>query len=466
VADVVSTTKLVSTSARAWRIVGDVRAGEGRRVALFGLQIFLLLTAYYLLKTVREPLILLWGIWGLHGQELKVYATSAQAVLLLGVLPLYARLVSRVPRLALIRYTLVGFVACLAVFVVLGRAGVPIAGPFYMWLGIVSLLGVAQFWSLAVDLYDREAGERLFGVIAIGGSAGAIVGAQLAHRLIGVMGIYGLMMTAAALYVVALAVVTIIDRSTGSARPAVERSAPAAPRTRGVLSLVMRDRYLLLIGGLLIVANLVNTQGEYILADAVKLHAETFPAQDRQAIIGRFYGGFYGVVNAVAFIVQAFVVSRVLKRGGTRWALFLLPVVALFGYGGIALVPSLVVVAIAKAAENSFDYSLETTVEQTLFLPTSREVKYTGKATVDTVCVRLGDMAAGALVLISLHVLSLSRRGVAIANVLLVAIWLALAVAIARRHRTLAGDAPPARAPARRPSTRPGVRPIPARTPA
>jgi len=62
VADVVSTTRLVSRSVRAWRIVGDVRVGEGRRVALFGLQIFLLLTAYYLLKTVREPLILLWGI--------------------------------------------------------------------------------------------------------------------------------------------------------------------------------------------------------------------------------------------------------------------------------------------------------------------------------------------------------------------------------------------------------------------
>ena len=56
---------------------------------------------------------------------------------------------------------------------------VPIAAPFYMWLGIVSLLGVAQFWSLAADLHSREAGERLFGVIAIGGSAGAIVGAQL-----------------------------------------------------------------------------------------------------------------------------------------------------------------------------------------------------------------------------------------------------------------------------------------------
>jgi AAA family ATP:ADP antiporter len=454
VADVYSTTRLVARSARWWRIVGDVRAGEGRRVALFGLQIFLLLTAYYLLKTVREPLILLWGIWGLQGQELKIYATSAQALLLLALLPFYGKLASRVRRLALIRFTLTGFIASLIVFVVLGLSRVPIAAPFYMWLGIVSLLGVAQFWSLAVDLYSREAGERLFAVIAIGGSAGAIVGAQLAHRLIEPLGIYGLMMMAAALYAVALFVVSFIDR--GPSQEPATRTAPAAPRVGGVIAFVARDRYLLLIGALLIVANLVNTQGEYILADAVKTHAGAFPAASRQAIIGKFYGGFYGVVNALAFLVQAFLVSRLFRRGGTRWALFLLPWVALCAYGTIALLPSLGVIAVAKVIENSFDYSIETTVEQTLFLPTTRAIKYTGKATVDTICVRLGDMGAGALVLLSLHVFSLSRRGFAVANLMLVAIWIAVAVAVARRHRSLAGDESLRRAP-----VHPGVQPVP-----
>jgi len=454
VSDVVSTTRLVARSARLWRVVGDVRGGEGRRVGLFGLQIFLLLTAYYLLKTVREPLILLWGVWGLSGQELKVYATSAQALLLLGVLPLYGRLAGRVRRLVLIRVTLLGFIASLVLFMVLGRAGVPIAAPFYMWLGIVSLLGVAQFWSLAVDLYSREAGERLFGVIAIGGSVGAIVGAQLARRLIDRLGVYGLMAMAGMLYAFALLVVAIIDGDpvgTGT-----ERTGPAVTRTRGAIALVARDRYLLLIGALLIIVNLVNTQGEYILADAVKGHAAAFPAAARQAIIGRFYGGFYGAVNAFALVVQALLVARLLKRGGTRWALFLLPWIALCAYGAVALVPSLVVITIAKVAENSFDYSIESTVEQTLFLPTRREVKYTGKATVDTICVRLGDMAAGGLVLVSLHVFSLSRRGFEVANLMLVGVWLAIAVAIARRHRSLAGDEPAGRTPGR-----PAVRPLP-----
>jgi ATP:ADP antiporter, AAA family len=422
---------------RWFLIFGDVRAGEGRHVMLFGLQIFLLLTAYYLLKTVREPLILMWGAWGLRGDELKIYATSAQALLLLGLVPVYGVLAGRVHRLRLVRITLIGFIASLALFMVLGKSQVPIAVPFYMWLGMVSLLGISQFWSLAADLHSREAGERLFGVIAVGGSAGAIVGAQAASRLIGPLGIDGLMITAAALYVVALVVVGLIERTSPGPAAATERHAPAAPHTRNALALVVRNPYLLSIGALLLVANLVNTQGEFILAESIKAHAELFPASERAAIIGRFYGAFYSVVNAAALVVQALLVARILKSGGTRLALFLLPAVAMCGYGAIAMLPSLAVVAMAKAAENSVDYSMQTTVRQTLFLPTDRESKYKGKATLDTVCVRLGDMAAGGLVLVSLHVFALSRRGFAIGNIVLVGIWLALALAIARRYRRL-----------------------------
>src|SRR6185295_1225239 len=170
-----------------------------------------------------------------------------------------------------------------------------------------------------------------------------IAGAQIARHLIERIGVYGLMIMAGALYLVALVIVTIIDGDDTGARAEARRIAPAAPPSRGALALVMGNRYLLLIGGLLIVANLVNTQGEYILADAVKAHAATFPAAARAAIIGRFYGAFYAIVNALALLVQALLVARLLKRGGTRWALFILPWVALCGYGTIALVPSLVV---------------------------------------------------------------------------------------------------------------------------
>jgi AAA family ATP:ADP antiporter len=380
-----------------WLVFGDVRRGEGSRVALFGLQIFLLLTAYYLLKTVREPLILLWGIWGLKGDELKIYATSVQALLLLGLLPFYGVLAGRLRGLTLVRVTLIAFVASLAMFIVLGKLRVPIAAPFYMWLGIVGLLAV---------------------------------------------GIYGLMGLAAALYALSLVVVTFIEHTTRGPRALPEHSGPAAPHTRGVFSLVMRDRYLVLIGVLLIVANLVNTQGEYILAATVKANAEQFPQAAREAMIGQFYGTFYSVVNTAGLVLQAFLVSRVLQHGGARLALFLLPLVALGSY---------------TAAENSMDYSIQSTVRQTLFLPTTREIKYKGKATIDTVSVRLGDMAAGGLVLLCLHVFGFSPRGFAIVNVVLIAAWLGIVAAIAHRHRGLVGEHRTRRAPKSAPAASPPV---------
>jgi AAA family ATP:ADP antiporter len=80
-----------------------VRAGEGAAGLLLGLNSFLLLMSYYLLKTVREPLILTQG-----RAEVKTYSAAAQALLLLAIVPAYGALASRVSRIRLItRVTLI-----------------------------------------------------------------------------------------------------------------------------------------------------------------------------------------------------------------------------------------------------------------------------------------------------------------------------------------------------------------------
>ena len=417
---------------------------------MLGLQVFLLLVAYYLLKTVREPLILLKTLWGLKGSELRTYGTAAQALLLLALMPLYARASGGIARNILVRGSLLALALVTAAFIAAGLAGLPIGVPFFIWLGIVSLLSVAQFWSLANDLLDRPTGERLFGIIAIGGSLGAIAGAQLARWLIGPLGAFGLMAMAAALYVGAIPIVSAVEtyarRLRAQRAPAdVTSGASAAehdshvPRTRGPFALVLGDRYLLLLGVALLLANLVNTQGEYILADTIKRNADALPPDARSVYIGRFFGNFYSGVNAVALIFQALFVSRLIKHVGIRSMLFVLPVVAVGGYGVIALVPVLAVVAGVKLAENALDYSLLNTVRHALFLPTSRGAKYTGKAAIDTVFVRLGDLVAGGVVFAGLHVLQLSRAGFAAVNVVLAVIWMGAMAAIARRHRALVG---------------------------
>jgi len=175
-------------------LFSDVRAGEGFTALLLMINLFLLLTAYLIIKTVREALILSEG-----GAVVKSYAAAAQALLLLVVVPSYGYVASRVHRIKLINGVTLFFISNLVLFYLLGQLRVPLDVPFFLWVGIFNLLIVAQFWSFANDLYLEEQGKRLFPIIAFGGSFGAILGPKIAGWLFEPSGPYGLMLMTALL---------------------------------------------------------------------------------------------------------------------------------------------------------------------------------------------------------------------------------------------------------------------------
>jgi AAA family ATP:ADP antiporter len=398
-----------------------------------------------LLMTTREGLILTGGMLGLRGDELKLYAGGAMAVLFAAIVPAYGALANRVPRIKLINISYIVVFACLVVFFVLGRAGVGVGLVFFIWLGLVNMFLIAQFWSYANDIYTEEQGKRLFAIIAIGGSLGAIVGPKLTDFA----GTYELMLVAAGILAACVVLFNLADRAQSPHSPlAVEKEAPIGGP--GGFSLVMRDRYLLLIALMLLVTNIVNTTGEFILSNTAIEHATAIvpgdasvPAVDaaRREAIESFYADFFFWVNLVGFLIQAFVVSRVIKWFGVRAALFVLPVIAFGTYGAIAAVGGLAITRVAKIAENSTNYSLMNTVRQALFLPTSRAAKYKAKAAIDTFFVRFGDTVAALLVALALHTLGMSVTGLAIANLLLVVLWIVITIGIARRHKALSRGA-------------------------
>ena len=115
--------------------VFPVKRNEAVTVALLAINCFVLLTCYYVLKVVREPLILLGG-----GAELKAYASAGQTLLLLGVVPAFGWLSSRVSRIRLLTTMQLIFIGCLVAFYVLAQAKAPIGLAFYLWLGIFNVL--------------------------------------------------------------------------------------------------------------------------------------------------------------------------------------------------------------------------------------------------------------------------------------------------------------------------------------
>jgi AAA family ATP:ADP antiporter len=422
---------------RALGAFADVRGGEGATALLLTLNVYVLLTTYYVIKPVREALILQGG-----GAEIKSYASFLSALLLLLAVPAYASLASRYPRRRLINVVTLFFAACLVAFYLLARAGLPFLGvAFFLWVAIFNVMVIAQFWSFANDLYTPEQGKRLFAIVAFGASLGAVTGSTIAGRLIAPLGVHQMLLVAAALLAASLLVTNVVDAREGKVARVAARQEPL-PRG-GAFELVWRTRYLLLIAMLMLVLNWVNTTGEYILGKVVSTEAARRVAEGTSGglaegeWIGKFFADFYTVVNVVGVLMQLFVVSRVLKYAGVRWALLALPLIALVGYSVLAFAPVLAAVRWAKTAENATDYSLQNTVRQVLFLPTTREQKYKAKQAIDTFFVRAGDGFSAGLVFVGTSFLGFRPSQFALVNLALVAGWLALAVLIGRQHARL-----------------------------
>jgi ATP:ADP antiporter, AAA family len=421
---------------RLLRVFGDVRAGEGRDIVFMFLNIFLLLVAYYVLKTVREPLILTAG-----GAELKSYAAAAQAAVLLLYVPAYGWLVSRLPRQRLILVVVLFFFGWIQLFFLAGQAGLPFIGfAFYVWVGIFSLTMIAQFWSMANDIYSKPEGDRLFPLIAIGSTAGAPLGAALAERLFA-FGVspWIMMQLAGALLLVHLGLYYSVRRNTRRAvTPAKTASTGAGANG---FALVLQSPYLRLIALLLVLLNIVNTTGEYILASFVTDRAAELaggtPGFDQGAFIGSFYGSYFFWVNIASVILQAFVVSRVVKYLGMAGALFALPVIAFGAYGLIATNAALMMVRVTKTLENSTDYSVMNTAKQMLWLPTTREQKFKAKQAIDTFFVRMGDMLSAAVVFVGTTFVTLTPSGFAGVNLIFVVASVGVAWALLREYRLM-----------------------------
>jgi AAA family ATP:ADP antiporter len=417
----------------------DVRPGEGAGALMLAANVFLLLAFYYLLKTVREALILSEG-----GAEVKSYASAGQALLLLGFVPAYGALASRVNRLTLINWVTLFFASHLVIFYLLGVAGVHIGIVFFLWIGVFNLVMPAQLWAFANDVYDPERGKRLFPIVGIGASLGAWAGAAFAGELFDRVGSYPILLIAAAGLPVTLLLTRLIEQRVRRGRAATTAEAPIGKA--GGFRLVLSQRYLLFIALFVLVTNIVNTLGEFILGSLVtadvsaRIASGAAPAGSEDVLIGAFYSRFFAWVNFLGFAFQLLLVSRLFKWLGVRGTLFVLPVIAAFTYGTTALMPVLGVIMVVKMLENSTDYSINNTTRHALFLPTSREAKYKAKQAIDAFFWRAGDVLQAVVVFVGAELLALATRGFAVVNLTIVAVWIVLGIAIAREHRKLTGE--------------------------
>ena len=452
-------------------IFTEVHAGEGPVTLLMALNVFLLLTSY--------SLILSGG-----GAEAKSYLVAAMAVVLFFLIAAYSKLVSRYERTRLITVVTLAFIACLVVFWGLSRMNVPYLGyAFFIWVGIFSVMVVAQFWSYANDVYSNDAGKRLFPLVAFGGSFGAFAGAYIATWLLRYISVFEMLLVAGALLGFCIVLTRVISsRVWGKAAMEARQRELTAKAERGEggkqkeslgFDMLFRYKYIGLIALLVLLLNLVNTTGEYILGSLAEDHGEATADEVIQAaigsgttasigdqefgdpnatetreeiegnVIGRFYADFFLWVNLLGMFLQLFIVGRLIKWFGIKAGLLWLPVIALGTYALIFFAPVIRFARIGKTAENASDYSVNKTTIQMLFLPTTHDIKYKAKQVTDSFMQRVGDVGSAVVVFLGTVVFTFGTQGFALLNLAIILFWFVVVFMIVREHRQIeAGNRP------------------------
>ncbi len=453
---------------RALTIVTEVKAGEGVTAILLTVNVFLLLTAYYVIKPVREGLILAME----HGAEKKSYVSAAIAITLLFAVPAYSKVKDNVAKNKLVVGLTLFFASHLVLFWVLSHTHLrnELGLVFFTWVGVFNMMVVAQFWGFANDLYTDDQGKRLFAIVGIGASLGSAVGAYITKFLKNTiqLGVFELLLVAAGLLALSAFLSQTVHvrevrikeenaklkekkEAEAAAKKAAEEKAAAHPQNG--FSLVLRNRYLLLLALFSFVFTIVDTNGEYILSTlaeeaskAAAIEQHIAPADMNhfsEGFIASFYGSFYLWVNIIGLTIQTFLVSRIVKLGGLKVAFFIYPVIALGSSINNVVTPGLLGVnrldayRPTKTAENATDYSLNNTVRNMLWLPTTSEMKYKAKQAVDTFFVRMGDVTSAAMVFLFANRLAWPAYRFSIINIGLVVIWIFIAIGIVRDNARL-----------------------------
>lgn len=481
-------------------IFTDVKAGEGLTAVLLLLNVLLLLTSYYDIKPVRDALIT--GMPGGKGDIYKSYMGGAIAVALLFAVPAYANFAKKLPRNRLVVGATLFFVSNIVLFAFgtkLPGSGEWLPLVFYLWVGIFNMMVVAQFWAFANDIYDEEQGERLFPLVGIGASFGAVVGGALAKFLpirpqadlaggcnavtkqVGYLDTFAMLLLSGGILLVCALLTQMVHKRETTPKPRrkiksqlqvtmaasaeemkdavakleekvkkkAEKESDEGKGEAGAFTMVWRYRYLILLAAFSLLFTFANTNGEYMISNLVKKHVFSTVGQcdfadeaTKDAFIsGMFtswYGDFYFYVNIAGVLLQSFAVSRVVKWGGVKVALFVFPVIALFGATAVLLVPMLAVLRPAKIAENATDYSFNNTVRNMLWLPTTKAMKYQAKQAVDTFFVRMGDVSSALMVFVIADLLAIKDiRIFAGTNLLVLAGLIAVAAAILREQKNI-----------------------------
>lgn len=432
----------------------DIHEGEVAALIWSTAYFFCILCAYYILRPIRDEM----GVAG--GVDNLAWLFTGTLVGMLLIHPVFTTLVTRVPRRQFVPWTYRFFIFNLLVFFLLLRVAdaaqsVWIGRFFFIWVSIFNLFVVSVFWSFMTDLFRPEQSKRLFGILAVGGTVGAVMGSSITAVLVGRLGPVNLLLLSALLLELAGQAARALDRQ----EPALARAAwddarvvqPSAaagaetgtPPARGgsgneviggrVLDGVrdvLSSPYLLGIAALMLLFTVTST---FLYFQQAAIVSDVY-GSDRSGTT-RLFANMDLAVNLLTLVSQLFLTGRVLKWFGIGATLAFLPVLTLVGFAILGAAPILLVLVLFQVVRRAGNYALQRPAREVLYTVLSRSDKYKSKNFNDTFVYRVGDQL-GAWSYTAMGSFGLGLSALAFTMLPVSALWIVLALWLGRRYAT------------------------------
>jgi AAA family ATP:ADP antiporter len=413
----------------------DVRPAELSALGWSWSYIFSVLSAYYILRPIRDEM----GVAG--GVENLPWLFTGTLVGMILINPPFAALVAKLPRVRFISITYRFFIANLMLFVLLLQWTGPeqniwVGRLFFIWTSVFNLFVVSIFWALMVDVFDSEQGKRLFGFIAAGATLGGIVGSSITASLAQHVSANYLLFVSVALLEAAVFSVRRLSRLSNAlqVRPAAHEGEKAVGGS--VLSGIahaFKSPYLVNVSVYILLYAITST---FLYFQQAEIARNSFV--DRGARTA-FFARVDLWVNILTLGAQLFLTGRVLRALGVGMTLATLPALSVLGFGTLALMPTIAMLVIYQVLRRAGNFAFARPTREVLFTVIAREDKYKAKSFIDTVVYRSGDQA-GAWSYALLGFLGLGMTGIAVAAIPISLVWLLNGLWLGRKQETLAAE--------------------------
>ena len=423
-----------------------LKKDESSRLIFSALYFFFVLAAYYILRPIRDQAAVAGGVRNIPW----LFTATLTAMLLVN--PLFSALVVRFTRKHFIpisyRFFTLNILVFFFIFLCCNPHETVWAGRiFYIWTSVFNLFVVSIFWAFMADTFSTEDGKRLFGLIAVGGTAGGIAGSFLTATLSEILGPVYLLLISVLFLEASVQCFkkllkqetlreqagkseTSLNTSTAAGYPGNSVKKPLGGKITAGISNVVKSAYLSGIGGFILLYTVLSTFLYFQQAQLFEIHFTTAAA--RTAAFARVDLA----VNTLTLLTQLFLTGKIIRKFGVGLSLALLPLICFAGFLWMSFAPGIIALIILQVMRRSSNYAVSRPARETLFTVLSRENKYKAKSFIDTFVYRLGDQV-GAWSWAALSALGLGITGISTVAVPISAIWLGVALWLGKRMKRM-----------------------------